>query len=394
MEALVGIVAELLVHCAAGIVAVVVDVVAGLVGLIAQLFGWSPPSFKRIALVVSALAFSLLVLCLSAVAVLSAFFFEPTSRWIADRVGASTGYEIAFEGASGNLLTGRMSLDRVEIRRTGLAADSFALDLEKVILDVDLVGSLIGASKVERLRIDGVRGVVTADGGGRAGGGPPLNLVKAAGRLNFVVRDLQIADVDIHLGRPDGPPVRYVFTRLAVAPFRGYLALFDLLFRSNISGEIDGHRIDIATSGSAAGRKTQWKFDALPVDLVRHYVGVAPATWLQAGVLEIEVEDRWRRDDEETTFDMDWRLRFLEPRVSAPAGASLIERAAVNAMSKHMNGREDVLIAFTMRYAEGDFASTASTDASALWRAILKAMILALEEMSKAKDQPTPNSRK
>src|SRR5687767_5104296 len=59
-----------------------------------------------------------LLLTVGTVLALNFLFFEPTARWILGRVHDRTAIEVRFGSASGNLLTGRLALRDVTLRRT------------------------------------------------------------------------------------------------------------------------------------------------------------------------------------------------------------------------------------------------------------------------------------
>jgi hypothetical protein len=79
---------------------------------------------------------------------------------------------------------------------------------------------------------------------------------------------------------------------LSVSPLRSDLALFDLLYGARGRGDVDGHAFEVESAQVPGGRLTTWRAPEVPLSLAMPYLGRG-SRWIEAGVVEVEVEDRW-----------------------------------------------------------------------------------------------------
>ena len=300
-----------------------------------------------------------------AVAVLIAnfFFFDPLVRYGLDRVAARTGYAVAFEDASGNLLTGRLALDGVTVARDegeGLGVD---MRLDHTEFDVALLSLIRSTRRIEAMTVEGVRGTVRIPL--REEGEAPKKA-----RRGFAVDLGRFDDIDITVARATDQTHRVEIASAEVAPFRSSTALFDLFFRSNLDGRIDGVPIKVATEVIAGnGRRTSWVFDEVPATTLAELTDRAPLNWLSGGTLSAHVEDEWALDDRRV--DMDWSIALDGVRVAPPPGVGVTERLAATALGKAIErSGGSAEFDFTLGLDRERLETSSSGDLDALWDAL------------------------
>ncbi len=153
------------------------------------------------------------------------------------------------------------------------------------------------------------------------------------------------------------------------APLRSRYALFDILFRSNATGEIAGASFEIRTGGDASGRQTVWRASDVPVSSFGAMAGGVLA-WFREGVVDVRVVDNWRRDGQ-LEIDMDWRLDFRDIEVQAPDSASVVTRLATGPIVDYVNSYDgDFPFEFQMVINENQFEYKSSLAAAGLWTAV------------------------
>ena len=174
------------------------------------------------------------------------------------------------------------------------------------------------------------------------------------------------------LSKGDNAPVAVSLASVSSAPFRSNYALFDTLFRSNLTGQIDGRDISISTQRTGGGRITQWRMPDLQAATVSRFVTRPPVGWLRDGTLNVSVDDRWRLGTG-TDIDMDWNVRMQGVRAEAREGAGLVEKTFALPITSYINSKSgNVDLRFKLVINEDKFENMSSLDAGFLWDVVLQ----------------------
>lgn len=299
-------------------------------------------------------------------------FFDPATRWLMARVGQRTQTELSFASVSGNLFTGQFVFEDMTASRHSDVKSSFNLNAKRVDADIDLSTLIFRPIVLESLAVETVRGNMSQPDKRKESKAARDLRIKA--RRIFNVTQLQLSDVDIALSKADNPPIQVTLDTVESAPFRSNYAVFDVLFRSNVAGRIDGHDLSISTEQIPSGRVTSWRIPTLPVDTVSRFVTKPPIGWLQNGTINVKVDDRWQLDGK-ANITMDWDMQMRGVRVEASKEAGLIEKTIALPLASYINARNgDVDLRFKLIMNEGRFENMTSLDASGIWDAIVNIM--------------------
>lgn len=283
---------------------------------------------NRVILVSGIVIFALLLTVL----VVNAFFFQPATRLVLGYVESKTDIEIAFDKAEGNLWTGRIQLHGVTVKRRDHPVSCFDLKADLIALDVS-VPSLIsprGSFKttvVESLKISGMEGKWDQYEDSQD--------AEWKKRRNFRIEHMALDDLRFDYTdhtRPKKLHVELAIDHLESRPFRSYLALFDLLFRSNIRGSINGTPYKFETDDLEKVTETRWECKDLPVDIPASCFGT-PFDWFDSGKIDFLIVNRWNVDE----IVMDWNLTFRDFHAKAPEGTSLVTKAKFAPLLLFMN---------------------------------------------------------
>lgn len=371
MEALLLIFGEMIFALLAPLVAVVVDLIAA---ILASLFSFLP-SGRRESRRISGLARKILIVLLAIAVIIvgvlfvvNKFYFTESVRMVFGALEGRAGIETECAEIGGSVFSGRITLSECTIDRTGHAKSDFQLELDSVDFDLQL-SSLFGTAVVQTAHVSGLRGSVSR----KPAQEDIEDDVAEKPRRAFVVQDLRIEDVAIRLSgfNKDGGEFELPIhvTSATSSPLRSRLALFDVLFRSNASGDFAGAEFEIETGGDSEGRQTFWRATDVPVaDLGAVAGGVL--SWFHDGVVDVYVEDKWRRDGQ-LEIDMDWRLGFRDVEVRAPTTAGVLTKFATGPIVDYVNGHEgNFPFEFQMVINESQFEYKSSLAAAGLWTAV------------------------
>ena len=297
------------------------------------------------------------------------FFFEATVRQAIAMVGKRTGTELEFKSVSGSFFTGRFAFEDIRARRVSETKSSFDLQARSLNADMELLTLIDRPIAFKSLSIDTVSGTFRQPErrkkGARGKGGNSAELIRA--KRKFRIENLTLSNVEIALSRGDGAPVAISLKSVASAPFRSNFAVFDTLFRSNVTGQIDGHDITIATQETDRGRVTQWRMPDLPAASVSRFVTAPPIGWLREGTLNVSVDDRWAMGAA-ADIEMDWNIRMQGVRAEPREAAGLMERAVALPTIAYIKSRDgNVDLRFKLVMNESQFENMSSLDAGALW---------------------------
>ena len=372
MEALLLILGEMTFALLAPLVAVVVDLVAA---IIAFFFSFIP-SRRREPRISSGAAKKVLIVLLAvaavivgALAIINRFYFADSVRMVFGLLERRAGVEADCAEIGGSVFAGRISLDNCTIFRTGHPGTEFDLNLNHVEFDLEL-SSLFGTAEIRTASITGLKGSVSrhnaeGDANGDEAVGKP--------RRSFVIQELVIKDVEIRLSGLNKDGGRFELpvnvASATSAPLRSRYALFDILFRSDATGEIAGAEFEIRTAGDASGRETSWRASDVPVASFGAVAG-GVLSWFRDGVVDVSVDDTWRREGQ-LEIDMDWNLRFRNVEVEARDTAGVITRLSTGPIVDYVNSHDgEFPFEFQMVINESQFEYKSSLAAAGLWTAV------------------------
>ncbi len=306
------------------------------------------------------------------------FFFEPTVRLIAAQVAQQKGMQISFESAQGNLFAGLVELRGLTVKTENGRKADYDLRADHVLVDLDVYSLLFSPVIIEQLVVDGVSGDVKSKAQppqAQSARSDPLKPKKS-----FVISNMSVRNVTLKLLKGEAEPLTLTLRSIESQPFRSQYAIFDAFFRSNITGDLDGHTIQITSQDTGNGRETQWRLEDFPAGVIARYVDKAPINWFAQGSLDVLVEDRWTLGDH-AEIEMDWSLTLNDVRVEPPQNATILQRTASAPIVNYINGREGPLdLSFSLLMNEDEFESTSSLGAAGLWDAAVEALARTLAE--------------
>jgi len=372
LEALLLIFGEMIFALLAPLVALVVEVIGAIVAAILSLLPTrrtEPTTGGGAANRVLIVFLGFVVVTFCALFVANTFYFADSVRAVFGVLERRAGIETSCADIDGSVFSGRISLGDCTVVRKDHVRSEFQLDLDKADFDVRL-SSLFGTAEIETAHVTGLAGIVKRH---PVDADPDGDETVEKPRRSFVIRDLRIEDVNLELSgvNKDGGafelPVR--IDTATSAPLRSRLALFDILFRSNASGKIAGAEFEVKTGGDPGGRQTAWRATEVPVASFGAMVGGA-LSWFQEGVVDVYVEDKWRRDGQ-LEIDMDWRLAFRDIEVKAPEHAGLMTKLATVPIVAYVNSYDgEFPLEFELVINENQFDYKSSLAATGLWTAV------------------------
>ncbi len=372
MEALLLIFGEMIFALLAPLVTLVVEIFGLIVAALLSLLPGrraEPRTGGGAANIGLKLLLSVAIVTLAVLFIVNTFYFADSVRGVFGVLERRGGIETSCAEIDGNVFSGRVSLGDCTIVRTEHDRSEFNLELDRVDFDLRL-SSLFGTAEIETAHVSGLRGSVKKH---QAVVDPDSDEKAEKPRRSFVIQDLRIEDVDIALSgvNKDGGlfelPVQ--IATATSAPLRSRLALFDILFRSNLNGTIAGADFEVKTGGDSGGRQTAWRAMDVPVASFGAMAGGA-LSWFQQGVVDVQVDDKWRRDGQ-LDIDMDWRLTFRDVVVEAPDTAGLLTRLATGPIVAYVNSYDgEFPLEFELVVNENQFESRTSLATAGLWTAV------------------------
>lgn len=377
MEALILIFGELVFAILTPFVMLIADLIGSLLGLIISWVAGRKADrvvASRVIHVVAVGLIGLAILTLAAIWIVNSFYFDSTVRYVFGMTEKRSEIATACQEIDGSLFAGRIDLRDCTIRRSSHPTSSFDLNVEKVVFDLR-VTSLLGTARIETAEVTGLDGWVRNDRS-QAGGPDNTDQVEKPRRA-FVIDRLDVANASVELFgvNPDGNPFQLPIRirQIDSQPLRSRLALFDILFRSNVSGSITEAPFEISTSGIQDGRQTAWRAEKVPIASFGALTG-GPLSWFSAGHVDVYVDDEWQRGDS-LSIDMDWRLQFTDVEVTAPAGSSAFTRMAAGPLTRYVNGLGGQFpLEFELVVNESQFEYSSSLAAAGLWTAVAEAV--------------------
>lgn len=321
------------------------------------------------------LALAALALLVIAVLVGNWYFFEPILRWQLSRAADKAGVTIEFASATGSLWTGRVEMNDARIARPEHPAMTFDIQVRELVIDVDYL-DLWHRSRVQTCHVVGLKGEIERRQA--EGKGLDLEALLQSGkrRRRIVVEDFSLTDATVKLSDSTRPKQRLSaeleINSFTLAPLKSDWLIFDVFFRAQLAGKINGRPVSIASRVIEGGRETKWKADGLPVPLVAPYLG-GPITWIREGTVDLEVTDRWQTDGEgrPKEIHMHWTVVFRDVRAEAPKELGLWSKAVAVPVLALLNRKgKELKLEFEFEADPEGFYLASSEDLSEWWGAM------------------------
>jgi hypothetical protein len=286
-----------------------------------------------------------------------------------DVASEKAGMSVVYAQASGSLLGGHVVLEGLELSRVHETGLAFDLEIERAEADVSLV-SLIGGTPILILgKVDGTTGTIT----------PPLPKEEKKGLPKrprpFQAELFAIENVDLQITPRGEEPFSVLVESAQMAPFRSRLAVFDLLFRSNMTAEIAGRLLIVDTKKiTENGRETHWKFEDIDAAQLKRILPKAPLTWVDDGRITVTVSDKWSLSDD--FIEMDWRIATTSMRTSVPEEAGIAERTLAAGLRKYVEKfGGDVDFQYRLELAPEEMAQLRDGNLDLFWQKVLSGIV-------------------
>ncbi|WP_108882817.1 hypothetical protein [Anderseniella sp. Alg231-50] len=313
------------------------------------------------------------VVIIAGLIVINFLFLKPIGNWALAKLEQRTGIEVAASDISGNLFTGSFRLTGLTAKRESSEKSSFDLKVDEVSGNLVMNSLVFGTPVFDTLSVNGVSG--RFDVKKRDKDRKPR---KIKTRRDFIVKHMMISGVTLQLYNASKEALDVNFNSVESRPLRSNYAVFDVFFRSNISGTLAGRKLEIRSAPTDGGRATTWKIDQLPVSVLGHFSDAPVISWLEQGTLDIDVTDSWKVTDR-AKINMDWRLLANNVKMQIPADAGLMQKTVFIPAQKYLNGRDKpVDVSFSLVMNEDQFEGAASLEAANLWATVRDGFIKAL----------------
>ncbi len=324
---------------------------------------------------------SLFALLIGTVLVVNFLLFDPTAKWLLAKVGQRKDMEVNVAKVSGNLFSGKFDFHDLKVKRESEIKNSFDLKTESVSLDIDIWSLIFRPVTLEHLIVKNVKGDIRQPDIRKDPKNSNRNKIKT--KRIFIVKRYRLEDADVSLSKGANPPVQVSLNKAENDPhhpLRSQYAIFDLLFRSNVSGSIDGNKISIGSSGTENARVTKWDMMNLPVAPISRIVTKPPIGWFKDGVIDVKVEDKWRLN-EKAEIKFDWHLNMRGVKVVIPENANSIQKTLAKPIASYINNKEeDIDLRFKLIMDEKQFESASSLDVSDIGTALAKGLAKAIAD--------------
>lgn len=300
-------------------------------------------------------------------------FLKPVGNWVLAQLEQRTGIQVTASDISGNLFTGTFRFTGLTAKRDSMEKSSFDLKVAEVSGNLAMSSLVFGTPEFDTLSVKRVSG--RFDVKKRDKNRKPE---KIKTRRDFIVNHMMISDVALQLYNAKKEALDVSLTSVESRPLRSNYAVFDVFFRSDISGTLAGRKLEIRSAPTDDGRATTWKIDQLPVSILGHFSDAPVISWLEEGTLDVDVTDSWKMSDR-AKINMDWRLLANGVKMQVPADAGLMQKTVFIPTQKYLNGRDKpVDVSFSLVMNEEQFEGAASLEAANLWATVRDGFIKAL----------------
>ena len=307
------------------------------------------------------------------------FGTEPILRWSLARLELKSGIRVTFERATGGLLSGQFVLHRVHTVRENHPASNFDLTSSRVTVRCSLWKVLGPDWAVDGLHIEQASGSYHCSAGLPRAPRPETTLAEPATKARVEQLRVQAATITYTDSTMEGDPVQIdlAIDSLECAPVRAAQAPFDLIFRSNAAGTIEGRPFLIKTTHSPTTTKTEWRATGLPIALVGAYLE-GPFRWLHSGECDVSIAQQLHHERTlPVTLEAHLILRNVRPGVpdNAKPAVALAAQLLISRIQRFPKEKD---VGFTLEIDSEKFDLTKTEDRNQLWKQFQAAAVAAL----------------
>ncbi|HUT31320.1 MAG TPA: hypothetical protein VMX13_16120 [Sedimentisphaerales bacterium] len=323
------------------------------------------------------------------------FFFESTLRAVFRRIERRTGIAVRFENAEGSFWTGQADMNGVTIVRENHPISDFNLTARSLFIDVSMDDLILKEAVFEEVRLEDVEG--SYERAGIAGKSGRWQSVSAKDRIRlryesaaegpalpqrrFRVDRLIVDDANVTVRDVAYPGRRLEASvqidRLETAPLFSTWPLFSLLFRTEVSGYLNGEAFGIKSRQTESGDEVRWYVEDVPIEFISTYVG-GPLRWIQQARLGVEVRSLLGGEERPGTgrIAMGWSFVLSDIRAEVPGGIGRLQRVVATPVVAYLNRHAERLpLSFGFVFEEGRFEGRASLETVGLWEAVEHALV-------------------
>ncbi|MAT16605.1 MAG: hypothetical protein CMJ46_15200 [Planctomyces sp.] len=302
---------------------------------------------------------------LAAMLVVQFFFLPQVLQMFIGPIAEETQIQIAFGDASGNLFTGAIRIERLNLESENEPDKQYDLTIDTLDLNIDYWNSLWYGTRFQSVDISTVRGAFTKIERKRPTEPRHPFLIESFGMQN-----LQIAFEDRSRG---GDPFQ---SELRIDSFHSEmfesrLVLHDFLFNSQINGTLSGQPFEMQTSGTGTGRETVWTFESMPVKDFSYYLE-GPFQNLTSGNLSLDMTSRLSENRERR--QLNWDIRLEDVHAEVPPQMPLTTKLVVAPMIALINSiDQDLTLELETELAVADLHGQSAYDGQKLGEALKQA---------------------
>lgn len=320
----------------------------------------------------------LLILVITIISAINFLFLDPTVKWIFAKIQSKTGIELSVTNVSGNLFAGKIQFDGLKVKRESAEKSSFDFEVGNASADIKVSSLIFQPVTINSFVISDVSGKVhqpISDSSKKDSSQKAKHKGKIKSKRDFIIEELDIKNINILLSKGNNEPIKLSLNNIESAPLRSKFAVFDVFFRSNISGSINDNEFLIKTAEIPSGRSTTWSIEELPVAIFGSYIGKPPLNWFSDGKISLKFEDRWTLDGN-ADINTNWNFQFKDVELTTPDNMNIIERTLAKPIISYINSKDgNIDINFSLVLNENEFEHSASLDASGLMDKVVSSII-------------------
>lgn len=404
MEALIILFGEFLLLPITAGVSVLGSFVGSIIGIIGQLvFGITPrqkekePQPKdpiripqKLIKWFCGISLSIFGLLVAGLLVLNVFFLEATIRFAADKAEEHTGIQIDYEFNEGNLFTGYFAFGSVYIENTSQEAGKLKAEINSIEANLPITRLILGSREVESLEVSDAQieyhlakktesetsarrfeigASVTLEGKPVDG----VAVTKRPSLLNtpsYRINELKLDQISVNVvDESSAEPTAYniEIERCHASPLRSHFAIFDILFRTNLTATLNGSVLEILNTETNGIRTTKWATQDVPAEILASLVG-GPFSLFESGSVDFEIHDEWEVKNIEN-ISMEWTIRVRDARATLPEGVpSMLQPVAQVWVNNINSNQQDWEFGFELELSEDRFHGASSLNATQIWK--------------------------
>lgn len=258
-----------------------------------------------------------------------------------------TGVLYTYDDFSGNLINGKMHFKGITIVKRRPHESAYKIQVDDLDMQINFTSLFMWPIRINHLHIKGLDGKLLTRG-------EPISWHSVQ---HFLITHLSVNDLKVAMMDKQKKRTQVNIATFNSGPIRSEYAPLDLVFRSNVEGQIDESPFKISTVVKAGARETEWVLEDFPAMTLSKVIEAPPIDWFKQGLVTMHATKVWPTETSDK-LTARWNLNFRGLKVLLPEDLAPFRVAMYQPIANEINsGKGEIQVEIKLELDEASYPS-------------------------------------